>query len=126
MAKVNSGASQALEPRAAQLSPRGRPLRSLIRDFVVAAAGFVLLAACSLYSPLFGYFAVLVWAGAVILKAPVVGLALVVFIAPVENLFALDSELFGRIRSILLLLITLRMLAALKVSRAPILWLLAG
>jgi len=125
-AKVSAAVAPALESRAAGSSPRGRPLRSLIRDFVVAAAGFVLLAACSLYSPLFAYFAVLAWAGAVILKAPRIGIALVVFVAPVENLFALDSELFGRIRSILLVLIALRMFAALKVSRAPILWLLAG
>jgi hypothetical protein len=94
---------------------------------VSAAIGFVGLAALSYWNPMLAVGAVLAWSAIVIVRWPVIGWALTIFAVPLQNLFALSSADFGRIRAILLLLLMVRMLslaAKRQTYRSPMLWFL--
>ena len=95
--------------------------------FVFAVGGFICLAALSYWNPALAFYAVLAWTTLVILATPVVGWALAIFAMPFQNLFALSSDGFGRIRAILLFLLTvwaLSLAVRRRTYRSPMLWIL--
>ena len=98
--------------------------------FIGAITGVILLAGYSLYSPVFAYYAIMVWLAALILWSPGIGFCLMLFVVPIQNLFALDSTHFGRIRTISLAFLFVSVLTHkeyIKESfKLPVIWLIAG
>ena len=86
-----------------------------------AVVGFICVAALSYLNRPLAVYAVLTWSVLVIAAIPTVGWALMIFAGPIQNLFAITSEDFLRIRAILFLTLTVR-LWPLLVRRRPYRW----